>query len=150
MQIRKGISHAVNMLLAAFIFPLAAGAQTTDSAVAAQLKKQAPPKPRSSVVGNAAGKVFLTDAIEGCQPGVEGVAIQNVGDNVAIAYIEMTITSGSSMISGHMNRKRIKVDNLSPNETRFIGCKGCKGSQSGKVCTTYTLLGANFGLIYNK
>ncbi len=132
------------VLFSALLSAATAGAQTSDSAVAAQPQKQAPPKPRSSVVGNAAGKVFLTDVTEGCQPGVEGVAIQNVGDNVAIAYIEMTITSGSSMISGHMNRKRIKVDNLSPNETRFIGCKGCKGSQSGKVCTTYTLLGANF------
>jgi hypothetical protein len=132
------------VLLSALLSASTVGAQTTDSAIAAQPQKQVPPKPRSSVAGNASGKVFLTDVTEGCQPGTEGVAIQNVGDNVAIAYIEMTITSGSSMISGHMNRKRIKVDNLSPNETRFIGCKGCKGSQSGKVCTTYTLLGANF------
>lgn len=101
-------------------------------------------KNRSSVLGNAAAKVFLTETTEGCQPGSEGVAIQNIGESVAIAYIEMTVTSGATLIYGHSNIKRIQIDNLSPNEVRFIGCRGCKGNQSGKVCTSYKLLGANF------
>ena len=138
MQVVKG------MLVAALLHSVAAHGQTTDSATGSPAKKQTPAKPRSSVVGNAAGKVFLTEATEGCQPGLEGVAIQNIGEGVAIAYLELTISTGNNAINGHMNRKRIKVDNLSPNEVRFIGCKGCKGSQSGKVCTSYTLLGANF------
>ncbi len=149
------------LLVATVFVTITANAQTVDSSVVEDtalpdtatgaistdvvpVSKPVIKKNRSSVVGNAAAKVFLTEAPEGCQPGQEGVSIQNIGDNVAIAYLEMTVTSGATLIYGHSNIKRIKIDNLSPNEVRFIGCQGCKGNQSGKVCTSYKLLGANF------
>lgn len=127
----------------AFLHTVSVYGQSADTVNVQSANKQSNLKPKSTVIGNAADKVFLTDANEPCQFGQMGVAIHNTGDDVVIAYIEVSVTSGANPIQGHLYTKRIKVDNLSPKELRFLGCKGCKTSQSGKVCTTYKLLGAN-------
>jgi len=94
-----------------------------------------------AISGNAAGDIFIVGNPKGsCNNGLSPINIINTSaDKAIIATVEITTKYG-----GHVNRKISTVDNLSPNETRSVGCMGCMESSSFKSCFTYRIITATY------
>jgi hypothetical protein len=100
------------------------------------------PAPRAAemVKGNAGKDVSIVPATgTACANNLSPIGIVNKCTNsrAIIALVEVT-----TVFSGHASKKQIRVDNVAPNETRYIGCSGCIKSPTGQTCTTYKILAA--------
>ena len=92
---------------------------------------------QDSVKGSAGKDVSFIDAVSKCGSGLRGVAITNKSIKLVLATVELT-----TAYNGHISKKIITVDDLTPNEIKYIGCYGCTDNTLFKTCTTYKILTA--------
>lgn len=123
--------------------PLAETPATAPSTTAT--KPAAPPVRRvvnvDTIKGNARNDVaFVPLKNANCGNGMDGLAITNKHVNRTM----MVRVDVSVMYNGRMSKKSTLVDNLSPKEVRTIGCSGCIDKPTGKACTTYKIIAAQF------
>ena len=97
--------------------------------------------PVDSIKGNASGAVSIVSATGSCNNNLKPVGIMSKATNGRnlIARIEVT-----AAYNGHVSKKNINIDNIAPNETRYIGCSGCMDNPSGQTCTSYKILAAAY------
>lgn len=90
------------------------------------------------IKGNAAKDVSIVNATGACTGSMKPIGIFNKADGRSVMVkIELSVT-----YSGHISRKNQIIDNIGPNETRFIGCSGCQENASGQACSTYKIIAA--------
>ncbi len=97
-----------------------------------------------SIKGNARKAIAMMEGKEGCANGLKAVVLVNKDATRPLkAKVDISVVyTGTS--GGHVSNKSILVDNLNMNETRTIGCSGCVQNPTGKTCTTYKIVAAQF------
>ena len=108
-----------------------------------QIKPIMPAKPAAApdaIKGNAAKDVSIVSAVGSCPgAGMKPIGIINKSANGKAVMVKIELTAN---YSGHVSKKNSIIDNIAPNETRFIGCSGCTESASGQNCSSYKILAA--------
>lgn len=117
---------------------------TAGEAVPQQAKPQPPARPAQmrtdTIKGNAGRMVAIVDAKGDCANGMKSLGITNRStDRSLMARVDVIMTFG-----GRMSKKSVLIDNLAAGETRFVGCGGCVDNQTGKTCTTYKIMAAQY------
>ncbi|MBE2288708.1 MAG: hypothetical protein IAE95_04085, partial [Chitinophagaceae bacterium] len=93
-----------------------------------------------TIKGNAGRMVAIVDAKGDCANGMKSSGITNrSADRSLMARVDVIMTFG-----GRMSKKSVLIDNLAAGETRFVGCGGCVDNQTGKTCTTYKIIAAQY------
>lgn len=114
------------------------------TAAPAAAAKPAAPKPRpvvqDTIKGNARNDVSFVALPSSCGGEMKNLAITNKNET----RVMMVRVDVSVMYSGRISKKSTLVDNLSPKEVRTIGCSGCIDKPTGKACTTYKIIAAQF------
>lgn len=94
-----------------------------------------------TIKGNARNDVAFVPMKGGsCGNGMEGLSITNKH----ISRTMMVRVDVSVMYNGRISKKSTLIDNLSPKEVRAVGCSGCIDKPTGKACTTYKIIAAQF------
>ena len=94
---------------------------------------------QDSIKGDAGKFISFVNAKNSCGSGLKGIGVTNSSDKLIEAKIELT-----TAYNGHVSKKIINIDALSPNEVNSIGCAGCTDNTQFKTCTTYRIVSANF------
>ena len=102
--------------------------------------KMAAPAP-DAIKGNAAKDVSIVSATGSCSGSMKPIGIVNNAANGKSVIVKIELTAN---YSGHVSKKSSIIDNIAPNETRFIGCTGCIDNPSGKTCSTYKIIAAAY------
>lgn len=94
-----------------------------------------------TIKGNARNEVAFVPMKGGsCGNGMEGLSITNKHTSRTM----MVRVDVSVMYNGRISKKSTLIDNLSPKEVRAVGCSGCIDKPTGKACTTYKIIAAQF------
>jgi hypothetical protein len=125
------------------ITPPATDENTVAPTVATAKPRVAPPVRQvvrtDTIKGNGRNDVELLAVKSSCGE-LTGVAIKNkASKGVMMVRVDVSV-----VFSGRMSKKSTLVDNLGPNEVRSIGCTGCIEKSTGKACTTYKIIAAQY------
>jgi hypothetical protein len=112
---------------------------TTSKATTPPVRRPAPVA--DTIKGNARNDVAFVPMKGGsCGNGMEGLSITNKHTSRTM----MVRVDVSVMYNGRISKKSTLIDNLSPKEVRAVGCSGCIDKPTGKACTTYKIIAAQF------
>ncbi len=141
MKLTFSLLFAVALLSASVVFAQE-GQPAQAPPVSVQTKPIMPARLATSpdvIKGNATKDVSIVSTGGSCLAGMKPVGIVNTSSNGKAIKVKVELAANYST---HVSKKTTIIDNIAPNETRFIGCTGCIENVAGETCSTYKILAA--------